>query len=218
MAVTKLKCRCGQSFSVALINGLRRTSCPFCKASVNESCIEVPAEIEAEQVETGVATPCAARVEQPSVVTTGIDPCTALLAATSISLLSGYSIMIYLQFTGMLGRYRVILGLLGVFVTFPLMVVYFLTRTLDACSALWATPCIRCGGRRVVEQVWTLWGGYILTRVFAHVRCFDCGCGYNGRLRVSNYPYAILCGVAVRIAITMAMIGAAIAALVYLHS
>lgn len=62
----------------------------------------------------------------------------------------------------------------------------------DKGSTKWA-PCPRCGETRAKKVLYTFWGSAIGPAIFSHVRCQECGMGYNGRTGKSNLIAAILC-------------------------
>ncbi len=201
----KLRCRCGHEFWSTLINGTRRTRCPYCSATVAEACEQLPAEPDDKPARAP-----APRRNREGQVVTGIDPFTATVMAGVVALLCGYSIMIYTQFIGMPGVFRVLSGIVATLAAFPLGLIFLLTRVWSSPRADWAVPCVQCGGKQVARKVWTFWGGYLITRMFDHVQCYECGCQYNGGRRVSNYPYAVIIGLAIRVGVTGAVVGAAI--------
>jgi predicted RNA-binding Zn-ribbon protein involved in translation (DUF1610 family) len=53
-------------------------------------------------------------------------------------------------------------------------------------------PCPRCGATRAERVTWTPWGSFYGPALFTHVRCRECGYGYNGRTGRSNLIPAIL--------------------------
>jgi predicted RNA-binding Zn-ribbon protein involved in translation (DUF1610 family) len=52
-------------------------------------------------------------------------------------------------------------------------------------------PCPRCGARHAERVTWTPWGSFYGPALFTHVRCRECGYGYNGRTGRSNLLPAI---------------------------
>ena len=52
-------------------------------------------------------------------------------------------------------------------------------------------PCPRCGASRAERVTWTPWGSFYGPALFTHVRCRECGYGYNGRTGRSNLVPAI---------------------------
>jgi predicted Zn finger-like uncharacterized protein len=52
--------------------------------------------------------------------------------------------------------------------------------------------CPRCGARGARRLTWTWWGSFYGPALFTHVRCPDCGYGYNGRTGGSNLIPAIV--------------------------
>jgi hypothetical protein len=48
-------------------------------------------------------------------------------------------------------------------------------------------PCPKCGAQRSEKVTWTVWGSFYGPAMFSHVRCADCGYGYNGRTGKSNF-------------------------------
>jgi predicted RNA-binding Zn-ribbon protein involved in translation (DUF1610 family) len=53
-------------------------------------------------------------------------------------------------------------------------------------------PCPRCGASNVERVTWTAWGSFYGPALFTHVRCLECGYGYNGRTGRSNLVPAIV--------------------------
>jgi predicted Zn finger-like uncharacterized protein len=53
-------------------------------------------------------------------------------------------------------------------------------------------PCPRCGATKAERVTWTPWGSFYGPALFTHVRCRECGYGYNGRTGRSNLIPAIL--------------------------
>lgn len=47
-------------------------------------------------------------------------------------------------------------------------------------------PCPRCGSHDAQRVTWTPWGSFYGPALFNHVRCQQCGYGYNGRTGGSN--------------------------------
>jgi hypothetical protein len=54
-------------------------------------------------------------------------------------------------------------------------------------------PCPKCGTRNPEEVLWTAWGSFYGPKLFHHVRCADCGYGYNGRTGRSNIGPISIC-------------------------
>lgn len=52
-------------------------------------------------------------------------------------------------------------------------------------------PCPRCGGEEPTRITWTPWGSFYGPALFNHVRCRECGYGYNGLNGRSNLIPAI---------------------------
>jgi len=52
-------------------------------------------------------------------------------------------------------------------------------------------PCPRCGATGAERVTWTSWGSFYGPALFTHVRCRECGHGYNGRTGRSNLVPAI---------------------------
>ena len=42
-------------------------------------------------------------------------------------------------------------------------------------------PCPSCGSHNVIRPSFTWWGGFVGQYLISHVRCSDCGHGYNGK-------------------------------------
>lgn len=72
-------------------------------------------------------------------------------------------------------------------------------------------PCPECGARGAKRVEWTFWGSYYGPKLFTHVRCPECGYGYNGKTGGSNALWAALL-----ISIPALAILAIIAVLVYI--
>jgi predicted Zn finger-like uncharacterized protein len=53
-------------------------------------------------------------------------------------------------------------------------------------------PCPRCGAGGAQRVTWTPWGSFYGPALFTHVRCRECGYGYNGRTGRSNIVPAII--------------------------
>jgi predicted Zn finger-like uncharacterized protein len=53
-------------------------------------------------------------------------------------------------------------------------------------------PCPSCGARGAKRVKWTAWGSFYGPRLFNHVRCLECGYGYNGKTGGSNLIPAII--------------------------
>jgi hypothetical protein len=53
-------------------------------------------------------------------------------------------------------------------------------------------PCPRCGATGAKRVLWTPWGSFYGPAMFTHVRCPECGYGYNGRTGASNLIPAII--------------------------
>jgi hypothetical protein len=47
-------------------------------------------------------------------------------------------------------------------------------------------PCPKCGSHDAQRVTWTPWGSFYGPALFTHVRCQQCGYGYNGRTGGSN--------------------------------
>lgn len=47
-------------------------------------------------------------------------------------------------------------------------------------------PCPKCGQTIAQKVGFTWWGGALGPRMFAHVKCQNCGTEYNGRTGKSN--------------------------------
>jgi hypothetical protein len=67
-------------------------------------------------------------------------------------------------------------------------------------------PCPRCGGARPERVTWTPWGSFYGPALFTHVRCRECGYGYNGRTGRSNLVPAIFM-VTIPLILIMAIVG-----------
>jgi hypothetical protein len=52
-------------------------------------------------------------------------------------------------------------------------------------------PCPRCGATGADRVTWTPWGSFYGPAMFTHVRCRECGYGYNGKTGRSNLVPAI---------------------------
>jgi ribosomal protein S27E len=52
-------------------------------------------------------------------------------------------------------------------------------------------PCPRCGAGGPERVTWTPWGSFYGPALFTHVRCRECGYGYNGKTGGSNLVPAI---------------------------
>ena len=52
-------------------------------------------------------------------------------------------------------------------------------------------PCPKCGGEEPTKVTWTPWGSFYGPALFNHVRCRECGFGYNGLTGKSNLIPAI---------------------------
>jgi hypothetical protein len=52
-------------------------------------------------------------------------------------------------------------------------------------------PCPRCGAHGAERVSWTFWGSFYGPALFSHVRCPECGHGYNGKTGGSNLIPAI---------------------------
>jgi len=48
-------------------------------------------------------------------------------------------------------------------------------------------PCPRCGYARAKQVTFTFWGSFYGPVMLSHVRCRDCGYGYNGKTGKSNF-------------------------------
>jgi predicted Zn finger-like uncharacterized protein len=53
-------------------------------------------------------------------------------------------------------------------------------------------PCPSCGATDAERVTWTPWGSFYGPALFTHVRCRECGYGYNGKTGRSNLVPAIL--------------------------
>jgi hypothetical protein len=53
-------------------------------------------------------------------------------------------------------------------------------------------PCPRCGAGGPERVTWTPWGSFYGPALFTHVRCRECGYGYNGRTGRSNMVPAVI--------------------------
>lgn len=53
-------------------------------------------------------------------------------------------------------------------------------------------PCPRCGAYGAKRVMFTFWGSFYGPALFTHVRCLECGYGYNGRTGRSNLAPAVL--------------------------
>jgi predicted RNA-binding Zn-ribbon protein involved in translation (DUF1610 family) len=53
-------------------------------------------------------------------------------------------------------------------------------------------PCPNCGAYGAKRVVWTPWGSFYGPALFTHVRCPECGQGYNGKTGGSNLIPAII--------------------------
>jgi DNA-directed RNA polymerase subunit M/transcription elongation factor TFIIS len=67
-------------------------------------------------------------------------------------------------------------------------------------------PCPRCGAEEARRVKFTWWGSIYFTRLFKHVRCQECGYGYNGRTGKSNLLPAIVC-VSIALAALLGVLG-----------
>jgi hypothetical protein len=57
-------------------------------------------------------------------------------------------------------------------------------------------PCPACSSGNAQKVTYTWWGGLLGPALFHHVKCLDCGTGFNGRTGKSNaLPIAIYLGV-----------------------
>jgi predicted RNA-binding Zn-ribbon protein involved in translation (DUF1610 family) len=72
-------------------------------------------------------------------------------------------------------------------------------------------PCPRCGASGPERVTWTPWGSFYGPALFTHVRCRECGYGYNGRTGGSNLVPAVL-----MVAIPAILIVAIILGLLYM--
>ncbi len=54
-------------------------------------------------------------------------------------------------------------------------------------------PCPRCGAEESKRILFTYWGSFYFTALFAHVGCPACGYTYNGRTGRSNIVPAVVC-------------------------
>jgi len=71
-------------------------------------------------------------------------------------------------------------------------------------------PCPRCGAVGAERVTWTPWGSFYGPALFTHVRCRECGYGYNGRTGRSNLVPAIF-----MVAIPLVLIIAIVVGLLY---
>jgi LSD1 subclass zinc finger protein len=53
-------------------------------------------------------------------------------------------------------------------------------------------PCPQCGAGGATRVIWTPWGSFYGPALFTHVRCPECGFGYNGNSGRSNLIPAII--------------------------
>ncbi len=49
-----------------------------------------------------------------------------------------------------------------------------------------SAPCPKCGSIRNRAPSFTWWGGVIGPKLLSHVKCLDCGAGYNSKTGRSN--------------------------------
>jgi predicted Zn finger-like uncharacterized protein len=47
-------------------------------------------------------------------------------------------------------------------------------------------PCPHCGAHEAKKVNWTWWGSFYGPRLFHHVRCLECGGGFNGKTGDTN--------------------------------
>jgi hypothetical protein len=47
-------------------------------------------------------------------------------------------------------------------------------------------PCPRCSSTNAEKVTFTWWGGLVGPSLFKHVKCRQCGAGYNGQTGKSN--------------------------------
>ena len=66
-------------------------------------------------------------------------------------------------------------------------------------------PCPKCGSTEADKVGFTWWGGVLGPRLLSHVKCRQCGTGYNGKTGKSNTP-AILIYSLVVLAIVIAVL------------
>jgi ribosomal protein S27AE len=67
-------------------------------------------------------------------------------------------------------------------------------------------PCPQCGAGGATRVIWTPWGSFYGPALFTHVRCPECGYGYNGNSGRSNLIPAIIF-VAIPTLLILAIIG-----------
>ncbi len=53
--------------------------------------------------------------------------------------------------------------------------------------------CPSCRQQKAKQVYWTFWGSFYFTRMFHHVKCEECGAGYNGKTAASNLGPAFVC-------------------------
>jgi DNA-directed RNA polymerase subunit M/transcription elongation factor TFIIS len=68
-------------------------------------------------------------------------------------------------------------------------------------------PCPRCGARGAKRVLWTPWGSFYGPAMFTHVRCPECGYGYNGKTGGSNLIPAIIFVTVPLIGIILILVG-----------
>jgi predicted Zn finger-like uncharacterized protein len=78
-------------------------------------------------------------------------------------------------------------------------------------------PCPKCGASEAQRVTWTPWGSFYGPALFTHVRCRECGYGYNGRTGRSNLipaifmvaiPAILIVGIVVALLFVLGVFGA----------